>query len=286
MTILQELLAGTIGGAAQAVVGHPLDLIKVKMQAAPKTFPTLSSSVQNILRNEGAAGFFKGLSAPLLSCGLTNAALFTIYGTSKRVVASTAGADVTQLTLPQICLASMLSAPFYCSILTPVEVLKCNLQFGNTYNGPLQAVRNLGLRGLYQGYMPTLGTRLVGSPSYFMAYELTKRTLTDGDYVDNDSILIGLISGFCAGVAFWCAAFPIDLIKTRIQINTNPYMNTNPFNVAKQIVATESVVGLYRGFLPCILRSGPANAVAFCGFESTLSYMKKMEEREGELQYL
>jgi solute carrier family 25 carnitine/acylcarnitine transporter 20/29 len=271
--IVKELGAGTLGGALQAVVGHPLDLIKVRMQAAPQHFPSTIATVQSILRNESIAGFFKGLSIPLISCGFTNATLFTFYGTSKRVVASTYNVEnVADLSLSQVCISSWLSAPFYCLVLCPIEVLKCNLQYqSNTtelrYNGPLQAARALGTRGLLKGYLPTLGTRMIGSPFYFCSYEATKNLLINEGNVDEKSMTIGLLSGFAAGICFWSANFPVDLIKTRMQLSSSK-SKMNPWQVAREIFGKEGgLFGLYRGFLPCILRAGPANAVAFGGYE-------------------
>lgn len=35
---INELLAGSVGGAAQVLVGQPLDTIKTRAQVAPSTF--------------------------------------------------------------------------------------------------------------------------------------------------------------------------------------------------------------------------------------------------------
>lgn len=37
-SIFNELLAGSVGGAAQIVVGQPLDTIRVRAQLAPREF--------------------------------------------------------------------------------------------------------------------------------------------------------------------------------------------------------------------------------------------------------
>ena len=206
---------------------------------------------------------------PLFTAGVTNAALFAFYGTSKRVVASLSGTDnVIDLSLPQICAASILAAPFYCVVLTPIEVLKVNLQnqAAASVQSPFRAARALGLSGLYKGYLPTLGSRWTGSPAYFCSYEASKSFFIDNQIIEETNMGVGLICGFLAGVCFWGVNFPLDLIKTRIQ--TNAKTDLNPWKVAHRIIQNEGgVSALYRGFLPCILRSGPANAVAFGGYE-------------------
>jgi solute carrier family 25 (mitochondrial carnitine/acylcarnitine transporter), member 20/29 len=266
----------------QALFGHPLDLIKVRMQSSPRTFPTLSAAVRKTFAEEGVVGFFKGLSAPLVMAGYTNAALFAFYNGSKRIVASSVGVPVSDLSLSQICLATWVAAPGYCLCLCPVDVVKNQLQFQSAgvqrlYSGPFDCARSLGVRGLLQGYLPTLGTRLLGSPAYFCSYEFFKgRLVASGAVEPGARLSLGLSAGFGAGICFWCANFPVDLIKTRVQINRAGVgtAGMSPLQVAKHILKHEGgVLGLYRGFLPCVLRAGPANAVAFGGFEMTMKVL-------------
>lgn len=267
LTSLKEVASGTLGGALQAIVGHPLDLIKVKMQGNPTLNPTIVHSVNNVLKNDGIFGFYKGLSAPLLSCGVTNAAMFCLYGTAKRAVASVSGNNVSDLSLPEICIASWLYTPFYCLVFCPVEIVKVKLQYNSFFSKPLDVVKSVGIRGIYKGYVPTLGYLWIGAPAYFCSYEAAKSGLIDNHILDEKSNLVGLISGFFAGVCFWSANFPIDMIKTRMQIDQSSTIQ-NPWNVGRSIIQNEGGIrALYRGFLPCLLRSGPANAVAFGGFE-------------------
>jgi|TARA_B110000090_G_scaffold166039_1_gene184137 solute carrier family 25 carnitine/acylcarnitine transporter 20/29 len=265
MTIVQELLAGTFGGGLQAIVGHPLDLLKTRMQNTPHEYSSFLQSTKLIFHKEGIAGFFRGLSVPLLNCGVTNAALFCFYSSSKRIVASISGtATVEELTLPHICVSSWLASPFYCFILCPIEVLKVNVQT-RTYASPWQAIQALGPKGLYRGYLPTLGTRITGSPAYFCTYETLKSFLLQHDLVEEQNpSAIGLICGFFAGIAFWSINYPLDTIKTKCQIDKH---HTGPFHTGVGLLRHEGMAGLYRGFIPCILRAGPANAVAFAGFE-------------------
>jgi solute carrier family 25 carnitine/acylcarnitine transporter 20/29 len=53
------------------------------------------------------------------------------------------------------------------------------------YRGPVDLIvktlRKDGIRGLYRGYGATVLTRLIGSPFYFVSYDLTKRSLQPKD---------------------------------------------------------------------------------------------------------
>lgn len=37
-SVVNELIAGSVGGAAQVIVGQPLDTIKTRAQIAPRTY--------------------------------------------------------------------------------------------------------------------------------------------------------------------------------------------------------------------------------------------------------
>ena len=66
------------------------------------------------------------------------------------------------------------------------------------------------------------------------------------------------------------AAYPADIIKTRIQ--TDSLMKSNRkyqsiSHCATQIIRSEGFRGFYKGFLPCFLRAAPVNGLTFVGFE-------------------
>merc|ERR1711900_51424 len=89
-----ELLGGAVGGVAQAVVGHPLDLVKVRLQGQAQSGTKYKGMVDcgvRTFRQEGVRGLYKGVSVPIACCGVLNATLFTVNGLSKRAVALAVG---------------------------------------------------------------------------------------------------------------------------------------------------------------------------------------------------
>ncbi|KAJ0922086.1 putative mitochondrial carrier domain protein [Helianthus annuus] len=70
--VAKDLTAGTIGGAAQLIVGHPFDTIKVKLQSQPVPppgqLPRYSGAIDAVKQTiaaEGPRGLYKGMGAPL-----------------------------------------------------------------------------------------------------------------------------------------------------------------------------------------------------------------------------
>jgi len=65
---LRALLAGGVGGVFAVVVGHPFDLVKVRMQTAEKgVYSGAMDVVRKTIAKEGLArGLYAGVSAPLV----------------------------------------------------------------------------------------------------------------------------------------------------------------------------------------------------------------------------
>lgn len=61
---VKSLLSGAIGGACLVAVGHPFDLLKVKLQT--ENHNSLVALLRAILNDHGLRGLYRGVSAPLL----------------------------------------------------------------------------------------------------------------------------------------------------------------------------------------------------------------------------
>ncbi|EGD79839.1 hypothetical protein PTSG_10125 [Salpingoeca rosetta] len=161
-----ELLGGTVGGILQVLVGHPLDTVKVRMQSS-SYYRGVWHCMSETAQKEGLRGFYKGVGPPIVMSGALNAALFGTNGFMKRVVATAFDTRPDALSMPQVVLAAVMTAPVYCTILAPVEMIKCRLQvqrFGakRQYSGPFDVIRQTiahdGIKGIFAGYRITVLT--------------------------------------------------------------------------------------------------------------------------------
>ena len=74
-----------------------------------------------------------------------------------------------------------------------------------------------------------------------------------------------LLAGSIAGIACWTIPYPIDFMKTQIQSDLTYKLNMRSYldsNMRKN---------LWRGFLPCILRSAIVNPFVFITYEYYMS---------------
>eukprot|EP01132_Coremiostelium_polycephalum_P000810 gene810-1011_t len=73
--------------------------------------------------------------------------------------------------------------------------------------------------------------------------------------------------GAIAGMAEESAGYPLDLVKTRIQVNQNA--NIGFLKVAKEVFQKEGVVGMFKGLSAPLLGSAAIAMVQFSTFEKT-----------------
>ncbi|KAI3756262.1 hypothetical protein L1987_56081 [Smallanthus sonchifolius] len=293
--VAKDLTAGTIGGAAQLIVGHPFDTIKVKLQSQPVPppgqLPRYSGAIDAVkqtLAAEGPRGLYKGMGAPLATVAALNAVLFTVRGQMEALLRSEPGAP---LTVNQQVVAGAGAGVAVAVLATPTELIKCRLQAQSTlvgavaggpgvavtaavrYGGPMDVAKQVlrsegGVRGLFKGLVPTMAREVPGNAAMFGVYEALKQYFaggTDTSGLDRGSLII---AGGLAGGAFWASVYPTDVIKSAIQIDDyrNPKYSGS-IDAFKKILKIEGVGGLYKGFGPAMGRSVPANAACFLAYE-------------------
>ncbi|KAJ8774437.1 hypothetical protein K2173_016883 [Erythroxylum novogranatense] len=291
--VAKDLTAGTVGGAAQLIVGHPFDTIKVKLQSQPAPLPGQPpkysgavDAVRQTLAAEGPRGLYKGMGAPLATVAAFNAVLFSVRGQMEALLRSEPGAPLT-VNQQVICGAG---AGVAVSILAcPTELIKCRLQAQSAlggsesasvavkYGGPMDVARHVlksegGARGLFKGLVPTLAREVPGNAIMFGVYELLKQSLAGGQ--DTSQLGRGslMLAGGLAGGSFWLLVYPTDVIKSVIQVDDfkNPKFSGS-IHAFRKILASEGAKGLYKGFGPAMARSIPANAACFLAYEITRS---------------
>ncbi len=79
------------------------------------------------------------------------------------------------------------------------------------------------------------------------------------------------LAGGFGGAFAWSLAFPMDTIKSRIQISPN---NSSIHQVFSEIFKASGWRGFYRGWTAAVLRAFPANAGLILGYESVLKLLK------------
>jgi solute carrier family 25 carnitine/acylcarnitine transporter 20/29 len=298
---LKSFISGGVGGACAVLVGHPLDLVKVRMQTGNSGGGSVSGMLSDTLRKEGVRGLYRGVSAPLTAVSPMFAVSFFSYDMGQRMVKSYGQWGMTEderegvpytLSMAEICVAGALSAIPTTGIMAPSERIKCLLQVQANeverggkakYSGMMDCARQLlregGMSSVYKGTVATLARDIPGTVAYFGMYEWSKREIMKIQGIDPNKGQLSLpavvTAGGLAGMACWTVGIPFDVIKSRYQ--TAPEGKYNGiFDVYKALIKEEGYAGLFRGLRPALMRAFPANAACFLGVElskKTLGFM-------------
>ncbi|GAB1197655.1 hypothetical protein APSETT444_006956 [Aspergillus pseudonomiae] len=276
---IRSLAAGAAGGVCAVVVGHPFDLVKVRLQTAEKG--VYSGAIDVVKKTVAREGLVRGYDV-----GKTLVSKFS----EVRVENNT-----PQYTIGQISAAGFFSAIPMTLITAPFERVKVLLQIQGQnppppgqkpkYSGGLDVVRQLykegGIRSVFRGSAMTLARDGPGSAAYFAAYEYIKRSLTPKDANGNAtgqlSMPAVLAAGGAAGIAMWIPVFPVDTIKSRLQ--SAPGKPTIGGTI-RSVYASGGFKAFFPGFGPALARAVPANAATFAGVELAHNFMKKFFDDE------
>lgn len=249
--------------------------------------------VTKTIKWEGVQGFYKGVASPLIGQMVFNAVQFCVYGQSKNLVRRK---DQKYLTIPQYFQAGLLTGICVSFVESPMDFFKSQIQiqifeqkanpneYKPEFNGVIDCCKKVtkryGIRGFYQGLGPTLLRDSIAVSFYFGVYEIIRRAFLKPGQSYGDVEKLGLWklfwAGGFAGVVYWLSTYPIDVIKSQMMadsVHPEKRLYKNMVDCAKKIYAKEGPKVFFKGFLPCIIRSFPANAACFICYQKSLQLL-------------
>mmetsp|Transcript_50520 Transcript_50520/g.131442 ORF Transcript_50520/g.131442 Transcript_50520/m.131442 type:complete len:320 (-) Transcript_50520:79-1038(-) len=267
-----SLGAGMLGGAIGVGVAYPLDTLKTKAQAIAGR--DMSSNpfelAMGIVRSEGIAGFYSGVTSTMAGQAMIKGTVFFTYEAAKSWCATTAlGTSFIAMSV-----AACFSGGVGSLIVTPVERIKCVMQAreAGTYTSPLACISDIverdGLPGfLLRGLGATLLREVPAYALYFVSYDLIKAVLLTQAALS--ASLVSLVGGAFAGAMSWIPVYPIDVIKTQVQVSVDggDDSDTSFIGTARRLVETGGVAVFWDGLGPKLARAVVNHAVTFWVFD-------------------
>jgi len=272
-------------------------------------FAGVTDCFRETLKNEGVMGFYKGAQSPLLMAGVYSAILFLSYGQAKKFFHDPSSNEFTLREMIGIGITSGVIAASVESPMDFVKS-KMQVQYqsfsgkANEYKSSIdcaaKVVKNQGLFTLFRGYDAAVLRNIPGTVLYFYSYEKIKYFLANFESPAKDlqplsnirqhpvattpsivkssvqkqpelSPLSILTAGGLAGMLFWIAIFPLDVVKTRLQTDSlisSQRKYKSLWDCCVKTYRNEGVLAFYKGFKPCLIRAFPTNAASFLAFES------------------
>jgi len=256
-----DFAAGCVGGCAGVIVGHPLDTVKVHLQTQDAKQPKYRGTLhclRTLVVKEGVRGLYRGMSSPLAGVAGINAIVFGVYGNTQRHLSDPDS-------LMSHFLAGSVAGLVQSGVCSPMELAKTRVQVSGDNIGPLQCLKNIykyeGVKGVFRGLGITVAREVPAFGSYFLTYEMLTRT----EDSTRASTATMLFAGGVAGCVSWVIVYPVDVIKSRMQVDgmsgTPKYKNS--WDCVKKGIASEGYAFLGRGLMPTLVRAFPTNAACF-----------------------
>ncbi|KAK7507016.1 hypothetical protein BaRGS_00001867 [Batillaria attramentaria] len=297
--VINDYIAGAIGGCAGMAVGHPLDTVKVQMQTQPANnlYKGTWDCIQNIANLNLSKGFFRGLSWPLMSYAFMNSIFFGCYGHVLQWFGHHER-ECEEPLHPQVFAAGCLATAPTVFISCPIDVIKVTMQAqikhetpgvledGVTelsqkfYRGPIEAAIDIfkqsGMRGLFRGFWTQMARDSPANGVYMISYELA--SYEAAKYLPNvPPQLINFMCGGVSGVLSWIPIMPFDVIKSRIQADAHRELYKGFWDCARKSYAEEGYIVFWRGSVAVGVRAFPVNAVTLMVYSDILKWMNDLD---------
>jgi hypothetical protein len=260
---------GAISAMTGAAFSHPLDLIKVRLQIQDSTGspPTLCGVVRTVFRDGGFCGFFAGLGAALLRQFVFTGTRFAVYDAlikrvgSRLAVAVIAGVGGSLVGCPvEVVLVRAQAAGAQPAADAPppsTSRLKSVLAACACFVSLRTIALEEGIAGLYSGFLPLSMRAVVVTLGQMASYDHLRDVLKA---VIATKSLLNVVSAVGAGLISAVLSTPLDVVKTRLQTQTQCQKGpryTGPIHCLVSIVKDEGPLVLFKGVTPVSARMVP-----------------------------
>jgi len=256
--------------------------------------------VQKIFKNDGIAGFWKGLVPMLAGVVPARAVYFYTYNGSKNFLKVRGHSD----TAPTHLMAAVVAGATTCTMISPVWVIKTRLQLQYSgvaleagqkqYSGSIHAIRMIyreeGMRGFFKGLVPSYWG-ISESALHFMLYEALKKRIAQrrGDAVvashsgqaraTKEEEEEGgrstkqmehweyMAAAGSAKLVASSATYPHEVIRTRMRERGASARYTSSIHCVQRVWLEEGMRGLYAGMGTHLVRVVPNTIIIFLAYE-------------------
>lgn len=295
LPFVYQFMAGAIAGVSELAVMYPLDVVKTRMQLQSNTvsadlkYTGLVDCISKIVKREGLKQLYKGISSPFLMEAPKRATKFAFNEKFKTLYTDLLGNE-RQKTVAIISGAS--AGAVEAGVIVPFELVKVKMQdITCKFDSPVDVLKDVikkdGFLGIYHGLESTIWRHALWNAGYFGIIFQVRKSLPAVKN-NNEKIRNDLIAGTIGGTMGCVLNTPFDVVKSRIQSNSNittlkdgtvmkKYNWTIP-SVLK-VYHEEGFRALYKGFVPKICRLGPGGGILLIVFGTVTDFFRKMRQQ-------
>ncbi|XP_022721120.1 mitochondrial adenine nucleotide transporter ADNT1-like [Durio zibethinus] len=303
LSICKSLVAGGVAGGVSRTAVAPLERLKILLQVQNPHSIKYNGTIQGlkyIWKTEGFRGMFKGNGTNCARIIPNSAVKFFSYEEASRGILylyrQLSGNEDARLT-PLLRLGAGACAGIIAMSATyPMDMVRGRLtvqteksprQYRGIFHALSTVLKEEGPRALYKGWLPSV----IGVVPYvglnFAVYESLKDWLIKskafGLVEDSElSVTTRLACGAAAGTVGQTVAYPLDVIRRRMQMvgwkdaasvvtgdgkSKAPLEYTGMVDAFRKTVRYEGFGALYKGLVPNSVKVVPSIAIAFVTYE-------------------
>jgi hypothetical protein len=160
----------------------------------------------------------------------------------------------------------------------PLDTIKARLQASNTCKGPMDAfvktVKSEGISGLFRGFGAVIMGGTPGTMLYLCSYEVWKANLST--ISKEHDFIVHFSSGMLAETIACVVYVPVDVVKERMQVQSYKHVvYKNSMDALFQIMRSEGLRGIYKGYAATLASFGPFSALYFMFYEQFKQYTRQ-----------
>eukprot|EP00761_Pharyngomonas_kirbyi_P013937 gb/GECH01013967.1/.p1 GENE.gb/GECH01013967.1/~~gb/GECH01013967.1/.p1 ORF type:complete len:300 (+),score=63.93 gb/GECH01013967.1/:1-900(+) len=271
-----NFVVGGLSGMGATCVVQPIDLIKTRMQLSGSggsavKHKNMFEAFIHVARTEHVSKLYKGLSAALLrQATYTTTRLGVFNGLMDRFKEP----DGTPMSFWKRAMIGMTAGGVGAMVGNPAEVALIRMtadghlppeqrrNYRHAGSALVEMSRKEGILSLWRGSTPTVMRAMVLNMAQLASYSQAKSTLQSSINM-SDGLGLQFTASMISGFISTAVSLPVDLIKTRVQMEAGEPGMKAIQSVVSSVVKTEGVLSFWKGFLPYYLRLGPHTVITF-----------------------
>ncbi|KAL1972182.1 hypothetical protein VTN31DRAFT_7401 [Thermomyces dupontii] len=276
---LRSIIAGSTAGAVEIAITYPAEFAKTRTQLNRRL-----PDGQKLPFPPFGRQWYAGCTTLIVGNSIKAGVRFVAFDTFKALLSDADG----KISGPRTVIAGF-GAGFTESLLavTPFESIKTQLiddrkspnpRMRGFLHGSKIIAQERGIRGFFQGFVPTTARQAANSAVRFSSYTTLKQ-FAEGFVAPGKKL--GSVSTFAiggmAGVITVFATQPLDTIKTRMQSLEARKNYPTSFHCAAKIFKDEGILTFWSGAMPRLARLILSGGIVFTMYEKTMETLDLLD---------